>query len=183
MNRPRLTFDDGPADDTQRLLDLLARHRTLATFFLIGQRVEARNELARRIAAEGHAIGNHSWSHPDLTTLARDALRSELERTSDAIERVVGARPALFRPPYGFFNDQVQEVASALGMRMLLWDVDTADYERPGVDSIAAAIEAASADAVVLMHDGRAGDEHADRSQTVAAVARVLGRWEREPRT
>jgi peptidoglycan-N-acetylglucosamine deacetylase len=179
--RPRLTFDDGPADATEALLDVLARRRVLATFFLIGRRVERHKTLIRRLAADGHAIGNHSWTHPDLRELSREALRAELERTSQAIERVVGVSPALFRPPYGFWDEQVEEIANDLGMRMMLWDVDTADYMCPGVDPIAAAIEGATSGSIVLMHDGAAEDERADRRQTVAAVERVLGRWAQSP--
>jgi peptidoglycan/xylan/chitin deacetylase (PgdA/CDA1 family) len=177
---PALTFDDGPAECTSALLEVLARHDARATFFVIGQRAARRRELVRRIAREGHEVGNHSWSHPDLRALAPAALRVELERTSDAIERATGERPSLFRPPYGFTNRAVRDAASALGMRSVLWDVSTDDWLRPGAGQIAAVLRAASPGAVVLMHDGRAGAGRGERSQTVAAVARLLA--ERKPR-
>ncbi len=176
---PVLTFDDGPAECTPALLAVLARHGVHATFFVVGRRVARGRELVRRIAAEGHTVGNHSWSHPDLRTLESDALRVELERTSDAIERATGERPSLFRPPYGFTNRNVEAAASALGMRSVLWDVSTDDWLRPGVEAIGEVLRAAPPGAVVLMHDGRARAGRGDRRQTVAAVERLLA--ERRP--
>jgi peptidoglycan-N-acetylglucosamine deacetylase len=168
-----LTFDDGPADDTDAILALLGGHGLFATFFVLGGRVAKRPQLVARASREGHTIGNHSWDHPDLRALPVDSVRFQLERTSDAIERACGRPPTVFRPPYGVTNEAVNEIAAGLGMQTVLWDVDTGDYARPGVDAIATAIATAPPGAIVLMHDGHAeGSE--GRGQTVEALARSL---------
>ena len=166
---PRLTFDDGPGEDTEALLDVLARHRVTATFFLVGERVVEHQGVLARLVREGHAIGNHSWDHPDLRTLPLDAVREQLVRTSDVIEDASGVRPNVFRPPYGYTSVPIEATAESLEMRTMLWDVDTTDWKRPGADAIAEAIASAPPGAVVLLHDGPE-----DRGGTVAAVERVL---------
>ena len=136
-----LTFDDGPADSTVEILDVLAEHDAKATFFQVGRNVAARPEVTRRAHAEGHALGNHSWSHPNLRTDVDEAgVLRELSDTSDELERVTGVRPALFRPPYGqpWGRDDgtdaterrrvVRAHAASLGMTVLLWHVDTNDW-------------------------------------------------------
>lgn len=166
---PRLTFDDGPAEDTEALLDVLARHRVTATFFLVGERVAHRERVLQRMVRDGHELGNHSWDHPDLRTLPLDAVRVQLTRTSDAIEAASGVRPRLFRPPYGYTSVPIEGMAESLALRTELWDVDTGDWRRPGADTVAQAIVSAPLDAVVLLHDGPA-----DRGGTVAAVEMAL---------
>lgn len=165
-----LTFDDGPADGhTAAVLDVLAKHAVKATFFVVGQNVVGREHLLERMAAEGHGIGNHSWSHPKLPELNDDGIRRELAQTSEAIEAVVGFRPDVFRPPYGDTDKRVEAVAADLGLRTLLWDIDPRDWSRPGVEAIRDAIAGAEAGQVLLLHDGGG-----DRSQTVAALGEAL---------
>jgi peptidoglycan/xylan/chitin deacetylase (PgdA/CDA1 family) len=164
-----LTFDDGPAEDTAALLDVLADHSVTATFFLVGARIAQRAPVVARIAGEGHALGNHSWDHPDLRTLPLRAVREQLTRTSDAIEAAAGVRPSLFRPPFGWTSKPIDALAHELGMRTVLWDVETRDWQRPGAEAIAAAIVSAHPRAVVLLHDGPA-----DRRETVEAVELAL---------
>src|SRR4030095_12805818 len=97
-----LTFDDGPsATLTPKLLDLLAAHHIKATFFVIGENVAEHPEIVTRAAREGHEIASHSWSHPNLGKMSDEGVRSQLQRTDDAIKSATGARPALMRPPYG----------------------------------------------------------------------------------
>ena len=97
-----LTFDDGPNPAwTPRLLDILAAHHVRATFFLVGRFAEAEPALVRRIAAAGHLIGNHSWSHPNLALTACSRVREELQRTSDTLEQITGQPVHYFRPPFG----------------------------------------------------------------------------------
>ncbi len=169
VGAPRLTFDDGPGEDTEALLDVLARHGVTATFFLVGERVARHQGVLARLVREGHAIGNHSWDHPDLRTLPLDAVCEQLLRTSDVIEDASGVRPSVFRPPYGYTSVPIEATAESLEMRTMLWDVDTADYTLPGAEAIAEAIASAPPGAVVLLHDGPD-----DRGGTVAAVERVL---------
>jgi peptidoglycan/xylan/chitin deacetylase (PgdA/CDA1 family) len=166
---PSLTFDDGPAEDTEALLDVLTRHSVTATFFLVGERVAQHQGVLERLVREGHELGNHSWDHPDLRTLPLHAVREQLTRTSDAIEAASGVRPRLFRPPFGHGSVPIEETAESLGMRTVLWDVVSYDWMRPGAEAIAMAIASAPAGAVVLLHDGPG-----DRGQTVAAVELAL---------
>jgi peptidoglycan-N-acetylglucosamine deacetylase len=169
VDAPLLTFDDGPGPDTAALLDALARHATTATFFLVGERVAGNRATLVRLARDGHRLGNHSWDHRDLRTLPLRAVRDQLRRTSEAIEVACGMRPELFRPPFGYTSVPIEELAESLGMRTVLWDVDTRDWARPGTEAIVAAIASAPPRAVVLLHDGPR-----DRAQTVAAVERWL---------
>jgi peptidoglycan/xylan/chitin deacetylase (PgdA/CDA1 family) len=169
IGAPHLTFDDGPAEDTEALLDVLARHRVTAMFFIVGERVAQREGVLRRMVREGHELGNHSWDHPDLRTLPLHAVREQLVGTSDAIEAASGVRPSVFRPPYGYTSVPIEELAESLRMRTMLWDVDSADYTCPGADVVAAAITTAPPGAVVLLHDGPE-----DRGGTVAAVELAL---------
>src|SRR5438128_7174030 len=97
-----MTFDDGPsATLTPKLLDLLAAHHIKATFFVIGENVAEHPEIVARAAREGHEIANHSWSHPNFAKMSLEGVRSQLQRTDDAIKSATGKRPTLFRPPYG----------------------------------------------------------------------------------
>ncbi|HEX7300990.1 MAG TPA: polysaccharide deacetylase family protein [Solirubrobacteraceae bacterium] len=167
---PDLTFDDGPGPFTDELLDVLRRHEVRATFFVVGELVARRAATVRRAAEEGHAIGNHSWDHPRLPSLSEEDIREQLERTSAAIVAAIGREPELFRPPFGDTDPTVECVASDLGMRQMLWDVDTEDWQMPGPDVVHARIAAAKGGEIVLMHDG--GGE---RAGTVQAVDAFLG--------
>jgi peptidoglycan-N-acetylglucosamine deacetylase len=166
---PHLTFDDGPGPDTDELLDVLGRYDVRATFFLIGAQIAERVATVRRAAEEGHAIGNHAWDHPRLPTLGEAQVRDQLARTSEAIAGAIGREPQLFRPPFGDTDATVERVAAALGMRLVLWDVDTEDWQEPGRDRVLQRIATAKPTEIVLLHDGGG-----NRSGTVAAVEAYL---------
>jgi len=129
-----LTFDDGPsATLTPKLLDLLAAHHIKATFFVIGENVAEHPEIVARAARDGHEIGNHSWSHPNLAKMSDDNVRSQLRRTNDAIRGATGNRPTLLRPPYGSITAREKRwIHDEFGYRIVLWDVDPYDWKRPG---------------------------------------------------
>src|SRR5213079_2638593 len=102
-----MTFDDGPsAVLTPKLLDLLAAHHIKATFFVIGENVAEHQEIVARAAKEGHEIGNHSWSHPNFGKMSQESVRSQVQRTDDAIKSATGKRPTLLRPPYGSITER-----------------------------------------------------------------------------
>jgi peptidoglycan/xylan/chitin deacetylase (PgdA/CDA1 family) len=117
-----LTFDDGPDDVwTPRILHILAQHDVKATFMCVGERIRQNPGVLRRIVREGHVVGNHSWDHPKLTKIPLAEVRTEIERTGNEIHRVIGARPRLFRPPYGALNaDVIREVIS-LDYKIIFW--------------------------------------------------------------
>lgn len=171
-----LTFDDGPnPPDTEALLDRLAAEGVHAVFCLVGERVAEHPDLARRIVAEGHVLGNHSWRHDDLGEASPEAVRADLERADAAIRAAVpGAEVPFFRAPFGHWGRTIP-VAAELGMRPLGWRLAVGDWEPPGTDALVRRILAVPPGGVVLLHDGGG-----DRRQTVAAVARVVPRLRAE---
>ena len=155
-----MTFDDGPQEKlTPKLLDLLAQHHVKATFFVIGQNVAEHPEIVARAAREGHEIGNHSWSHPNLAKMSEESIRRQLRQTDDAIRDAIGRRPTLMRPPYGNLTTrQKQWVHQEFGYRIILWDVDPFDWKRPGPAVICNRIMTETRPgSIVLSHDIHAG--------------------------
>lgn len=160
-----LTFDDGPGSATRDILAVLARKEVLATFFVLGGNASAQPSVIQDIREAGHEIENHTWSHPNLTKLSADQVRSELARTSE----VLGGC-SFFRPPGGVYNDAVTAIAGELGLACVLWDVDTRDWETKNKDAILAAVkQQVRPGAIILMHDGGG-----DRSATVAALPEII---------
>ncbi|ARU52556.1 hypothetical protein CBR64_14915 [Cellulosimicrobium cellulans] len=149
-----LTFDDGPGADTERLLQTLADKHVTATFFLVGTNVEKRPDVVRDTASAGHLLANHTWDHPQLTTLDDDEVRAELERTQEAITQASGATPTFLRPPYGDVDDRVRSVATRTGLQVILWNLDTLDWKtKDAAETRRRAVEGARPGSVVLMHD------------------------------
>jgi peptidoglycan-N-acetylglucosamine deacetylase len=166
-----LTFDDGPSPEwTPRVLELLARYRARATFFVLGHNAAAYPELVRQEFAAGHGIGNHTWSHRRLTGLDDDQLAAEVSATNAAIQRTTGVPVRCLRPPYATVDAASTARVKGLGLRLVLWDIDTNDYLRPSAAAIARRVlgRVRSGD-VILLHDGGG-----DRSQTVAALEPLL---------
>ena len=151
-----LTFDDGPhPKNTPRLLDMLRQRNIKATFYVIGNSVNLYPEIARRIVAEGHEIGNHTYNHPNLTKLSNASVRKELDTTRDAIIRATGVRPRTMRPPYGALRtSQRQMIKSEYGYPTILWDVDPLDWKRPGTAVVKSRIlSGTKSGSIVLAHD------------------------------
>jgi peptidoglycan/xylan/chitin deacetylase (PgdA/CDA1 family) len=169
-----LTFDDGPnPPHTTRILDVLERYGVPATFFCVGLHVGAHREELARMAEAGHAVGNHTYSHPFLPDLSRREITVQLERTDAAIADA-GARPTgLFRPPYGSRTPEILDWLAADGgpaRRVVLWDVEPYDWALPGAGAIAGRVLAdAAPGSVVLLHDGGG-----DRSQTAEALPAIV---------
>ena len=163
-----LTYDDGP--DPGSTTDLLAALRAAgarATFFNIGAHQRKTPELVRAQVTAGMWIGNHSWSHPRLTSLDRTAVADELTRVQVLTRRLTGHSPLLFRPPYGETNAEVRRVAAELGMAEVLWTVDTEDWNGASTAGIVAAAATLEPGGVLLMHDG-------GYRATVAAVGPIV---------
>ncbi|MFF7970206.1 polysaccharide deacetylase family protein [Streptomyces sp. NPDC007905] len=166
-----LTFDDGPNPDyTPHILDTLAEYGVRAMFFVCGECVVDNKELLARMADEGHVVGNHTWTHPLLTTLNRKEIRSEMERTSDIIEDTYGERPQWFRAPYGAWNRAAFQLGAEMGMEPMAWTVDTTDWETPGTSTIVDRVESGAAPGVVVLSHDAGGD----RSQSVHAIREYL---------
>jgi peptidoglycan/xylan/chitin deacetylase (PgdA/CDA1 family) len=168
-----LTFDDGPDPRwTPTVLELLRRHHTRATFCIVGQYIEAHPELVRRIAEDGHALCDHTWSHDEaLSRRPRAAVRAELVRTYDAIVAASGGvAPRYFRAPAGRWGSVVVAEARRLRLQPLGWSVDPSDWRRPPAAEIARRVLAgATPGAIVLLHDG-----YGARAGTVAALDVIL---------
>lgn len=180
--RVALTFDDGPAMWTSAILDILAEHGAHATFFVIGSLLEEQADLARRMVAEGHEVGNHSWSHPRLASFCDDdRVRHELARTSDLIAALCGAPPTRFRAPRYDVDARVMGIAAHLGLRHTHGDVTPPDWDpRCTAPYIAAFIlQQVRPGTVIGLHDGvppkRAGTEVTQQA-TVDAVRMVVPR-------
>lgn len=123
-----LTFDDGPSPNTGELLDMLDGYGIKATFFLLGQNARHFPDMVRRMAAEGHEIGNHTWSHPNLRVCRYERQFNELTET-DRLLRSLGATPLYMRPPYGNFDERTIEIANDLGVDIILWSLDSHDWK------------------------------------------------------
>lgn len=147
-----LTYDDGPdAKTTPQLLGILKERNAQATFFMIGSNTAANPATARQVADAGHAVGNHTFSHADLTKLSAAAVRTEMDRTDAAIRAATGRSPAFMRPPYGAANGAVQ---AAVGKPLILWAIDSLDWQskNPAV-FVPKVLKEITPGAVVLMHD------------------------------
>jgi len=151
-----MTFDDGPhSTNTAKLLDMAAKRHIKLTFFVLGQCVQENPAVLQREVAEGHEIGNHSWSHPNLAKLSYEAVRSQLRRTDDLIVKTAGVKPKLMRPPYGeLTRRQCISVNHDFNYKVVLWDVDPLDWRRPGPSVVASRIIAgARPGSIILSHD------------------------------
>lgn len=152
-----LTFDDGPnPEHTPKVLDLLAQYDARATFFLVGEQVERHPDLVRRIAAEGHAIGNHTYSHVRCRELELSALSAEIERTDLALVAALGSGERalpLFRPPFGELRVTQAAHLARTGRTLAYWNQDTRDYRDASAAEIAALGPTLTAGDIVLLHD------------------------------
>lgn len=169
-----LTFDDGPdPDQTAQILDELKKYGAKATFFVIGKRAEKFPELIKRETAEGHEIGNHTYSHPFLTNnRSTESIRSEIAAAQKVIKSISGTAPVLFRPPGGYYHERLVHVSLAEGCLPILWSwhQDTEDWKAPGVNRIVnKVLNNAREGDIVLFHDHVQGS-----SNTVDALRKIL---------
>jgi peptidoglycan/xylan/chitin deacetylase (PgdA/CDA1 family) len=151
-----MTFDDGPSPQTTpRLLDILKQRNIKVTFFMIGQNAERNPDLVRRILAEGHEIGNHSWTHPQLSKLSDERVTQEITKTQETIKNESGFTPTLLRPPYGAITARQRAwIENQFGLNIILWSVDPFDWKRPGPSVITQRIlSGARPGAIILSHD------------------------------
>jgi peptidoglycan/xylan/chitin deacetylase (PgdA/CDA1 family) len=177
-----LTYDDGPNDPhTLRLLEVLAKHDAKATFFLIGRYVRQRPEIVREVVQAGHAVGNHTFTHPLLTFKTEAEVREELTQCRSAIEDAIGQPTNLFRPPFGGRRPAVLRIARELGLQPIMWNITGYDWNAPPAAVIEAKVSKhIRGGDVILLHDGGHKQLGADRSQTVLATHHLLARYKPE---
>ena len=147
-----LTFDDGPdGNTTPQALDILAKYKIKATFFVQGKNIAGNEAILKRMQSEGHEVGNHSWNHPILTKLSLEDAKKQLTDTEDAITKVLGKSSKLMRPPYGAISDDIR---NSLDFRFIMWDVDSLDWKSKNEAAILTEIQHQTSDgAIILMHD------------------------------
>lgn len=180
-----LTFDDGPnAAWTPRLLDSLAAEGVVANLFVMGEHADREPALARRAQAEGHLLGVHSWSHPNLARSPERVIREELRRSRESLEQVLGEPVRFFRPPFGARRPAVFRVAHEMELTTVLWNAMTNDWAEPDaariVERLSAKIDRLTARgwaANVVLHDGGHLDPAANREPSVTAAARLAARY------
>ena len=168
------TFDDGPNPlYTRQLLDIFSHVGGKATFFMLGQQMDASEEaeqIAREAYAAGHEIGNHTYTHLNLTTVSLEDAQAEIERMEQRIVQITGKKPAVFRPPYFGFNDELQQLVGERGYYTIgAVNAEALDWEQPGVDFIIDQTKKKlGKGSILIFHDG-----YGDRSQSIEAV-RIL---------
>jgi peptidoglycan/xylan/chitin deacetylase (PgdA/CDA1 family) len=177
-----LTYDDGPNDPyTGQLMDVLARHRVRATFFVIGRYVRQKPQIVRALHHAGHLIGCHTMTHPKLMYMGRKRIRSEIADATALIEDTIGDRVRFFRPPFGARNPAVFHVASQLRLTPVLWNVTSWDWNAKSAAEIEFRLQRGiernqrqHRGSNVLMHDGGHLEMGSDRRRTVTATANLL---------
>jgi peptidoglycan/xylan/chitin deacetylase (PgdA/CDA1 family)/GT2 family glycosyltransferase len=172
-----LTFDDGPSPYTAQVLDILARYEVKATFFVIGQKVEQHPDLARRIVAEGHVLGNHTYSHPLWKMMGTSQqVERELDRGAEAIQAATGLQPTLFRPPHGWRSPWMITLAQRKGYQVVTWDISSGDWMAQSTTQaiINRVVQKARPGAIILLHDGLNLQDNVSRQHTVEALPAII---------
>jgi peptidoglycan-N-acetylglucosamine deacetylase len=165
-----LTFDDGPGAYTGDVMRVLQKKRVTGTFFVVGQEIRGREGLLSAMDRSGYEIGNHTWSHPDLTALSPGAVQRELGRLNGVIRGLVGHQPLVFRPPYRAVDARIRALARDLGLETVLWNVDPQDWARPGCRILYRRVTSEiPTRATLLLHDGGRA-----RDQTVCALSKII---------
>jgi peptidoglycan/xylan/chitin deacetylase (PgdA/CDA1 family) len=163
------------------MMEVLERHGVKATFFLLGRFVQQRPDIARALVAGGHAIGVHTWDHPNLIFASTAEVRRQLQNTQQAILDATGVNVGLFRPPFGGRRAATLRVARALGLQAVMWNVTCYDWKARSADEIVSHAERQIGGGnVILLHDGEYHRIGVDRSRSVEATDRILSRYRSE---
>lgn len=171
-----LTFDDGPWNEsTGQVLDILKKNNIKGTFFVVGQMLKTYPELGKRIVAEGHVIGNHTWHHW-YHYFNPQAAAFEIDSTSNLIYQTTGVKTTLFRPPGGIMHNGVADYARNKKYAIVMWSADSVDYSRPAIPRLIHNVTKESKPGgIVLMHDGGG-----NRSHTVEALPQIINYFRKQ---
>lgn len=165
-----LTFDDGPSQYTPEFLKVLGRMGAPATFFTVGGEFQTFGENAKQAHEAGYVIADHTFTHPQMPSLSAPEQASQIDRTASVIKQLGLPYPQLYRAPYGAYDQTTLNVLKKRNMLLVLWDVDTEDWKKPGADAIKQAVfNHVQPGSIVLMHDGGG-----DRSETLAALPDII---------
>lgn len=171
-----LTFDDAPDDIfTPLVLDALKQEGVKATFFCVGNRIEAHPDVMRRIVAEGHIVGNHSYSHPNLPKLSDEKFRAEIQKTDKLIKQYTGYTPSFVRPPYGNISEEQIKWLASQKRRIVNWNVDSLDWKNLTRDQVTVNVLAdVQPGSIILQHSG--GGIGQDLTGTVEALPEIVAK-------
>jgi peptidoglycan-N-acetylglucosamine deacetylase len=169
-----LTFDDGPVPATPKLLEILAEYRAPATFFQVGTHVLRNPDIAREVLAAGHAIGNHSHTHPLFALKSPAFIEDEFTRAQAAIEEVTGVRPSLLRAPYGVRWSGFRPMQKKIGLTGVMWTVIGRDWRLPAAEIADRVVTRATNGGIICLHDGRGIRPNPDVKPSLEAVRRII---------
>ena len=169
-----LTFDDGPGEATPLVLDILQEAGIRATFFLCGRNTERFPDYARRIADEGHEIGNHTYSHPRLLWKTPGRIAYEIDRAQNVIAYRTGHRPKLFRPPYGIRWFGLSAILARNDLTAVMWSVNGRDWTPPAERIVDRVLRQARPGSIILLHDGVPPRDSGNRQATVEALRQII---------
>ena len=169
-----LTFDDGPSESTPEILEILGAYGVTATFFQCGANVERLPQVAREVAASGHEVGNHTYSHPYLFLRSPDAIETELRRAQESIASHTGVRPCWFRAPYGARWFGLGRAQRKMQLTGVMWSAIGYDWNRRASEVVARMAASASNGAILCLHDGRELRAKPDVRATVETVRRLV---------
>jgi peptidoglycan-N-acetylglucosamine deacetylase len=169
-----LTFDDGPSEATLPLLEYLAKEKVFATFFQCGMNVKRLPRVAGQVAAHGHQLGNHTYSHPRLPFKSREFVDQEFTRTQRIIQTETGFTPMLLRAPYGFRWFGMQRVQQKLALLGVMWTVIGNDWRWPANRITKHVLAHTSPGGIICLHDGRAVQPNPDATATLSAVRQLV---------
>jgi len=173
-NAVALTFDDGPSPDTERILDVLAAHKASATFFMVGREVESFPGIAQRVVAEGHDVGNHSYSHASYLFQRAAETQNQVRRAQSVIAETIGVRPLIARPPYGVRTRAYFRATRDLGLQTVQWEVAGFDWKRITPRQIADnVLRKTRPGSIILLHDGDS-EKKVSRKNTVEALPLII---------
>ena len=169
-----LTFDDGPSEGTLPLLEYLYKENVFCTFFQCGMNVRRLPQIAGEVVAMGHQLGNHTYSHPNLTFKSKEFIDREFTDTQRMIHSVTGMLPMLLRPPYGIRWTGMRAVQQRLSLLGVMWTVIGNDWRWPASRVAQRILRSAAPGGIICLHDGRGVEQRPDISETLLAVKQII---------